>query len=119
MTSMTGSVEDFEKHVIANHLDQDGLARNEHWALQQDFCGGLNNTSGYDFVGHLHGDVHGQVHAMFQMFGVPEDDVDEFFPEQRIAQHQTHLDPQVYYRNSRIRKFVQDMYLKDYDLPGL
>jgi len=119
ITSETGSVEDFERHVIAMYRNQSLLATNQHWALQQDFCGGLNNAVGYDFVGQLHGDVNGQVRAMFRKFGVPEDDVDEFFPKHKIAQHKSRLDPQLYYRSPTISKRVHDMYRKDYDLPGL
>jgi len=117
--STTWNVSAFEHHVLETHKRPEVLRTNPHWEPQQDACGGLRGTDGYDFVGHLEGDVTGQVHKMLRMVGAPEDLVEEFFPRGKIAQHKTLLDPDLYYRNDTIRQYVHDLYLSDFDLPGL
>jgi len=119
MPSQTGSVGDFERHVLASHSHPGALAGESHWAEQQSACGGLRDASGYDFVGHLQGDVNRQVHDMFHMVGAPESNVDEYFPKDRIAGHHYSLSPYQYYKNATIQKFVHELYARDYDLPGI
>jgi len=118
--SWLGSVRDFEANVQANEQNPDPLAHDPHWALQQDFCGGLHNATDYDFVGQLSGDVNAQVHKMLRMVGAPEDHVDRVFPKHHIAGHRSFfMDPEKYYHDPAIRSAVMRMYAADYNLPGL
>jgi len=115
----SGAVSDFEGHVVASHANPGPNFLNPHWAPQQDFCGGLHNASGYDFVGHLSGDVNSQVRDMLRMVDAPLDYVDNFFPRRHIEGHRSNLNPELFYRNATIRRYVHDMFKEDYFLPGL
>lgn len=113
------SLADFLAHVSANVEDPSPTAANPHWALQQAFCGGLRNAGGYDFVGHLRGDVNGQVHQMLRMAGAPRGGVEQFFPKGGHRGHHTSLDPAVYYAGTATVGNVGSLYGPDYSLPGL
>jgi len=125
--SESEQVQEFEKGVRINFNDdvtQSNMV-NVHWAEQSNFCGGLGNLKGYDFVGRLDGDVNEQVQSMLKMAHVQQSAAiaEKFFPKRGPASimrndhitnaQDTYAD---FFKNGTVEGYVRHLYRHDVTL---
>mmetsp|Transcript_41238 Transcript_41238/g.93001 ORF Transcript_41238/g.93001 Transcript_41238/m.93001 type:complete len:295 (-) Transcript_41238:195-1079(-) len=95
---------------------------NPHWETQTAFFDKIPlRINDFDFVGHLRGDVNGQVREMLRMVGAPEDASDTAFPKDHVEGHQSGLGAHMstFYAEGNNQTFHQLWYGPDLKLPGL
>jgi hypothetical protein len=124
--SLQAKVNAFHAHLRDSKKDMDdnnGMRHraNPHWQTQASFLKLYDVPfEKYDFVGHLRGDVHGQVREMLRMVGAPEEAADKHFPKDHIAGHQSALGSNIeeFYRGTW-DVFNQLWYHDDQMIPGM
>jgi len=124
--SLQEKVNAFQAHLrdSKKDMDEDKGRRHRsdpHWETQTAFFELYDVPfEKYDFVGHLRGDVHGQVREMLRMVGAPEEAADTHFPKDHVKGHQSSLGSKIeeFYRGTG-DVFNQLWYRDDQMIPGI
>lgn len=124
--SLKEKVTAFHAHLRDSKKDMDeneGMRHrgDPHWEAQTSFFELYDVPfEKYDFVGHLRGDVNGQVRKMLRMVGATEELSEKHFPTDHIAGHQSNLGSNIeeFYRGTG-DVFNTLWYRSDQLIPGI